>query len=104
MKLWATIQKDIKILLRDKIGLALMFGMPVILVIIVTSIQNNTFDLLNKTKVSPLICNKDTGAFSAQFIKSVANLGMFKPVTIPNDVTEEKFKEDIGTNNAVLGI
>jgi ABC-2 type transport system permease protein len=29
---------------------------------------------------------------------------MFKPVEIPRDEKEEKFKEDIGSNNAVLGI
>ena len=104
MKLWATIQKDVRILLRDRVGLMLMFGMPVILVIIVTSIQNSTFDLLNKTKVSLLICNKDTGAFSKQFINAVNNVGMFKLVTIPKDETEEKFKEDISSADAVLGI
>lgn len=104
MKLWATIQKDVRILLRDKVGLLLMFGMPVLLVIIVTSIQSNTFDLLNKTKVSLLICNKDTGAFSTQFINAVNNVGMFKLVEMPKEETAEKFKEDIGSKNAVLGI
>ena len=104
MKLWATIQKDTKILLRDKVGLMLMFGMPVILVIVVTSIQNNTFGLLNKTNVSLLICNKDTGGLSTQFIKAVNTVGMFKLVEIPKDENEEKFKEDIGSNDAVLGI
>jgi len=104
MKLWASIQKDIRILLRDKVGLLLMFGMPVLLVIIVTSIQNNTFDLLNKTKVTLLVCNRDTGAFSGQFIKAVGNAGMFKIVNSANNETEENFKEDIGNKNAVLGI
>jgi ABC-2 type transport system permease protein len=104
MKLWATIQKDVKILLRDKVGLMLMFGMPVLLVIVVTSIQNNTFGLFNQTKVPLLVCNQDTGALSIQFINAVNSVGMFKPVEIPRDEKEEKFKEDIGSNNAVLGI
>ncbi len=104
MKLWATIQKDTKIMLRDKAGLILMFGMPVILVIIVTSIQNNAFGLLNKTNVSLLVCNKDTGTLSTQFIKAVNKVGMFKLVEIPKNENEEKFKEDISSNDAVLGI
>jgi ABC-2 type transport system permease protein len=104
MKLWATIQKDVKILLRDKVGLMLMFGMPVILVIVVTSIQNNTFDLLSKTKVSLVVCNEDTGVLSLQFIEELNNVGMFKLVKVPKDEKKEKFKEDIGSNNAVLGI
>ena len=43
-KLGATIVKDLRILLRDKIGLTLMFGMPVLLVLVITKIQNSTFD------------------------------------------------------------
>ena len=46
-KLWATIIKDIRILTRDKIGIGLMFGMPILLVLIVTSIQNSTFQCPN---------------------------------------------------------
>ena len=52
-KLWATIIKDIRILTRDKVGIALMFGMPILLVLIVTSIQNSTFQLINKNKHTP---------------------------------------------------
>jgi len=33
-KLLATIKKDIRVLLRDKIGIALMFIMPIILVMV----------------------------------------------------------------------
>ena len=54
-KLWSTIIKDVRILSRDKVGIALMFGMPILLVIIVTGIQNNTFQLINKNKILSLI-------------------------------------------------
>ena len=56
-KLWSTIQKDFRMLARDRVGLVFMFAMPILLVIIVTSIQNSTFNLLNKNKIS-LIVNK----------------------------------------------
>jgi ABC-2 type transport system permease protein len=65
-KLGATILKDIRILLRDKVGIALMFGMPILLVLIVTSIQNSTFQLISKNKISLLVCNRDTGKRSIE--------------------------------------
>ena len=61
-KLWATIVKDFRVLVRDGIGLALMFIMPIVLVVVVTDIQNSTFQLINKNKLPILICNRDTGA------------------------------------------
>ena len=35
-KLWATIKKDLLILTRDKIGLLVMFAMPILLAIVIT--------------------------------------------------------------------
>jgi len=84
-KLWATIIKDIRILTRDKVGILLMFGMPILLVVIVTSIQNSTFQLINKNKISLLVCNQDTGHISREFIEAVDKIGMFKLVPVSAD-------------------
>src|SRR6202000_2080064 len=81
-KLWATISKDVRVLLRDKIGLIFMFGMPILLVLIVTSIQNSTFELVNKNKVSLLIFNRDTGAVSRDFVRAVDKIGFFQLVPV----------------------
>ena len=104
MKLWATIQKDIKILRRDKVGLLLMFGMPILLVIIVTAIQNNAFNILDKTKITLLVCNKDTGALSNRFIQAINDPGMFNLVNIDSNKSDENFKSDMTSKNAVVGI
>jgi len=103
MKIWATIQKDLKILLRDKVGLSLMFGMPVLLVIVVTSIQNKSFDLFGKTKISLLVCNQDGGPLSISFIKALHGAGLFNLIDISKDESIEKFKEDIRSAGAVVG-
>jgi len=70
-KLSATILKDLRILFRDKVGLLMMFAMPILLVIVITSVQNSTFDLVNNNKISLLISNKDTGDGSTRFIKAI---------------------------------
>ena len=68
---------------RDKIGLIFMFGMPVLLVLIVTGMQSSTFELVNKNKVPLLVCNRDTGATSLQFVQAIDKIGLFSLVEIP---------------------
>jgi ABC-2 type transport system permease protein len=104
VKLWVTIKKDIRILIRDKIGLIFMFGMPILLVIVVTIIQNNTFDLLSKNKIQLIVCNQDTGTSGAQFIQDVDTLGMFRLVEVPKEETRSQFIENIRDRDALLGI
>ncbi len=104
MKLWATIIKDLRILRRDKVGIALMFGMPIILVIIVTGIQNNTFQLLNKNKLPLLLCNKDSGQQSRQFIDAVDKIGMFNVLQVAKNENEKQFAEAIRAKDALMGI
>jgi ABC-2 type transport system permease protein len=119
-KLWATISKDVRVLLRDRIGLIFMFGMPILLVLIVTSIQNSTFELVGKNKVSLLVCNRDTGAISRDFIRAVDNIGFFQlvpvavsgrpvsqsvpAVTASGAAVEDSIRERIRHKDALLGL
>jgi ABC-2 type transport system permease protein len=104
LKLKATIIKDIRILLRDKVGISLMFIMPIILVVVVTSIQNSTFQLVNKNKLSIIINNSDTGQASKQLIKAIDKIGMFKASQVSGDKTEQQIAEAMHQHDAMLGI
>lgn len=103
-KLWATIIKDIRILTRDKVGIALMFGMPILLVLIVTSIQNSTFELINKNKIPLLICNRDTGKISGEFIQAIEKMDMFKLVRVSNDQSEKMITDRMHSSDALLAM
>jgi ABC-2 type transport system permease protein len=103
-KLWATIVKDVRVLLRDKVGISLMFIMPIILVVVVTSIQNSTFQLVDKNKLPVLICNADTGQASAQLIKAIGKIGMFKVQLMPAGKTQQLMADAMHNNDAMLGI
>lgn len=116
-KLRATISKDVRVLLRDRIGLVFMFGMPILLVLIVTSIQNSTFELVNKNNVSLLICNRDTGAVSRDFIQAVDKIGFFQLVpvsggsaapagsaSLSDAAAEDLIRERIRHKDALLGL
>lgn len=94
MKLWATIQKDVRILLRDKVGLLLMFAMPILLVIIITAIQNSTFDIMGQKRLSLLVCNKDEGSAAQQFIQALDTSGLFN-ISYNNDINEQQLADKI---------
>jgi len=103
-KLKATIIKDIRILLRDKVGISLMFVMPIILVVVVTSIQNSTFQLVNKNRLSILINNSDTGQASKELVKAIGKIGMFKVSQVKGPQTEKSITEVMHQQDAMLGV
>jgi ABC-2 type transport system permease protein len=102
-KLWLSIKKDIRILLRDKVGISLMFVMPIILVVVVTSIQNSTFQLVAKNKLPIIICNTDTGKASRLFIESVDKIGMFEVIQRPQE-DAAGISEVMNGKDAMLGV
>lgn len=102
-KLWITIKKDIRILLRDRVSIALMFLMPVILVIVVTSIQNSTFQLVNKNKLPAVVCNLDTGKSGKQFIQDIDKIGLFKVIVLSAN-NADSLMQYMDRHDAMLGI
>lgn len=98
-KLWATIRKDARILLRDKVGLILTFGMPLLLVLIVTAIQNSAFEATGTGKLSLVVCNQDTGTVSRDFLSTLSGSGMFQLVEVPGDVSAR-----VHTKEALAGL
>ena len=103
-KLGATIVKDLRILLRDKIGLTLMFGMPVLLVLVITKIQNSTFELVNKNKVVLLVANRDTGKVSLEMIRAIDKIGMFKLEEVPKNQTDQQLTDRMHGKDALLAL
>lgn len=102
-KLWATIKKDFRILLRDKIGIVLMFVMPIILVIVATGIQNSTFQLVNKNRIKVLICNQDTGKSGKELISNLDKIGMFSVQELPQNQSTV-LTNQMQQTDAMLGV
>lgn len=103
-KLRATILKDVRILIRDKIGLIFMFGMPVLLVLVITAIQTSMFDLVNKNKMALLICNKDSGQLSGEFVQAIEKVGMFRLLPVAKDESEKMITDRVHAKEAMLAI
>ncbi|MBL7703696.1 MAG: ABC-2 transporter permease [Ferruginibacter sp.] len=103
-KLWSTISKDFRILTRDKLGLIFMFVMPIVLAVVITAVQNSTFEMLNTNTVPMLICNRDTGDAGKQMQTAIEKVGMFKLTQVTPNVTDKEISERMHAKDAVIAI
>lgn len=103
-KLRSTILKDIRILTRDKLGLVFMFVMPIVLAVVITAVQNSTFEMLNTNTVPMLLCNRDTGEAGKQLETAIGKAGMFRMQTIGASETDEAISGRMHSKDAVIAI
>ncbi|MEP7255747.1 MAG: ABC transporter permease [Ferruginibacter sp.] len=103
-KLWSTILKDIRILTRDKLGLIFMFVMPIVLAIVITAVQNSTFEMLNTNTVPMLLCNRDTGDAGKQLEAAITKVGMFDLKQVTPNVTDKEISNRMHAKDAVIAI
>jgi len=102
--LLATIVKDLKILLRDRVGLFMMFFMPILLVIVITSVQNSTFELVNNNKISLIIFNKDKGQLGAQLVEGIRKIGLFNLSNGDSTMAISEISKKMYENNALVAL
>ncbi|MBL0181049.1 MAG: ABC transporter permease [Chitinophagaceae bacterium] len=103
-KLWSTILKDIRILTRDKLGLIFMFVMPIVLAVVITAVQNSTFEMLNTNTVPMIICNRDTGEAGKQLETAIYKVGMFRIQTVAANEKDEVISGRMHAKDAVIAI
>ncbi|RYG06339.1 MAG: ABC transporter permease [Chitinophagaceae bacterium] len=103
-KLLATIKKDLRILTRDRVGLILMFLMPVVLAIVITVVQNSTFELVNNNKISLIISNRDTGDAAKQLTAAIQKVGMFNVELVPGSETDKQISDRMNPKDALVAV
>jgi len=103
-KLSSTILKDVRILTRDRLGLIFMFVMPIVLAVVITAVQNSTFEMLNTNTVPMLLCNRDTGDAGKQLETAITKAGMFDLKQVMPDVTDKEISEKMHAKDAVIAI
>jgi ABC-2 type transport system permease protein len=107
VKIWATVKKDFLILSRDRVGLIMMFAMPIVLVVVITSVQNSAFELVNENKLSMLVANQDKGLESTDLIRGLESTGMFRITQQQNPIDKgdnKKIAEAMRSSNAFVAI
>lgn len=93
-RLLSTIQKETIILRRDKGGLAILFLMPMALIIIMALIQDGPFRDYQEMKVPLLLVNNDTGTFGKRIETGLSESGIFQVTkqSIPETTTRSVIK------------
>ena len=101
-KLGYCIYKEYKVLVRDKAALAVMFLMPLILVFVVTIIQDSTFKSVNETSVPLLFVDNDKDSLSNKLESALRQTQFFDVVR--KDIPEEEAKAQIAEGHFLIGI
>jgi ABC-2 type transport system permease protein len=83
-KIVAALKKDFFLLLRDSTSLVLLFFLPIVMVVLITTIQIAAFDLINKDKINVLFVNNDNGVEAKKLKEKIASFGRFHLIEVKN--------------------
>lgn len=105
-KLKALIYKDTLLLLRDFPGLAMMFLMPLALVVLMAYLQDSTFNSINEHKIPLLILNQDRDSLGDAIERSVSQAGIFEVDSLENGqpLTIESLERAVARGDYQIGI
>ncbi len=77
-KLLASAYKEFLLLTRDIGGLAVLFLMPLLLVITITLIQDSTFNTIKQNKIPIIVVDNDKGEVSQNILENLKSSKMFE--------------------------
>lgn len=99
-KLWQCVVKELKLLFRDFGGLIILFLMPVVLVVVVTSIQDSTFQSIGASKIPVLWVDNDNDSISHQIKRELTETENF---TIIETLGQQPLDETTAQNEVFKG-
>lgn len=73
IKLLATVKKEILLLLRDKVGLSVLFLMPVALILVMTLVQDSAFKTINEKGIPIVFVNDDNDSLGILIKQGLLN-------------------------------
>lgn len=105
-KLYQSVYKEFLLLKRDLGGVIILFIMPLVLIIMVTLIQDNTLKNISNTKIPILLVDNDKGKVSKNVFENLQKSDIFSVVTqIDNEpLTEALAKEAVFKGKYQLAI
>ena len=65
---FATLHKELLLLSRDRAGLALLFLMPMVLVLVVSLVQDNVLKLTGEGSIRVLLVDRDGGELARRLV------------------------------------
>jgi ABC-2 type transport system permease protein len=106
LKLQSSIVKEILVLIRDLAGLAILFVMPMVLIFVMTLIQDSTFRKLDETNLEVLVVNNDLDSLGVAIEQGLSLTGFFSVKTSLDGqlISEPALYKNISEGNYQIGI
>ncbi|WP_317899127.1 ABC transporter permease [Aurantibacillus circumpalustris] len=105
-KIWAAIKKEILILIRDRIGLSILFLMPMILIFVMTLIQDSAFKSINEKGIPIVLLDNDRdslGIYIKKGLQSSSLCSLHDSIDgLP--ATAELIKRSVSEGKFIIGI
>ncbi len=102
-KLYASLRKELLLLINDKVGLALMFVMPLLLVFIITIIQDSAYKMVNENQIPLLVVNHDRGKEGEKLVELLTKSGLFK-IDSQNDIKQQSLKSELLSRGKMIAL
>ena len=102
-KLYSSIRKEVLLLVNDKVGLALMFLMPLLLVFIITIIQDSAYKMVNENQIPLLVVNHDHGLEGGKLVDLLSESGLFKIDTL-NALPQKSLKAELLSRGKMIAL
>src|SRR5690606_6092456 len=100
-KLWASTYKEFLLLVRDLGGIAILFIMPLLLLIVITLVQDSTFKTISDVKIPVLLVDNDRGEISKNIIENLSESNSFE---IIQKSSEEEAEDEVFSGKFQLAI
>lgn len=100
-KLWASTYKEILLVIRDLGGIAILFIMPLLLLVVITLIQDGTFKTISDFRIPILLVDNDKGDVSKNIIENLSESNSFE---ILQRDSEEEAREAVFAGKYQLAI
>lgn len=105
-KLKAAIIKEFLLLLRDRVGLAILFIMPMILIFVMTLIQDSAFKTLNEKGIPIIFVNNDNDSLGVEIERGLRSSELCSVHDSINGqpATPETAKQAVANGQFLVGI
>jgi ABC-2 type transport system permease protein len=102
-KIISSLRKEFLLLINDTVGLALMFLMPLILVFIITIIQDSAYKVVNENQIPLLVVNHDTGKEGANLVAALKKSGLFK-IDSQDKIGQKSLKSELLSRGKMIAL
>jgi ABC-2 type transport system permease protein len=105
-KLIAAVIKESKLLFRDKMGMAILFLMPVLLILVMTLIQDATFKSINEKGIPVVLVNEDKDSLGFAIRKGLmeSDLCTLSEEIDGKPATKENAQKAVASGRFIIGV